>query len=200
MFTGIIEQMAELTATRQEGTNQRFTFRCPLANELHVDQSLAHDGICLTVVQVNPALGTYDVVAVEETLSRTTLGGIRMGSRVNVERSMRTDSRLDGHFVQGHVDSIGTVRELANREGSWVLRIGYPKAYTQLLVDKGSVAVNGVSLTVVSAYEDAFTVAIIPYTWEHTNLSDLREGGAVNLEFDVLGKYVARAMANRGSV
>jgi riboflavin synthase len=192
MFTGIIEAAGRIVATREEGSNRRLTIQAPLAPALKVDQSLAHNGACLTVEAVHPAQNQYEVVAIAETLQRTSLGGLREGHVVNLERSLRADARLDGHFVQGHVDGLGYVDRIESQDGSWLFRFRYPDDYAHLLVEKGAICVNGVSLTLVEAGAEHFSVAIIPYTYEHTNFHELAEGEAVNLEFDVLGKYVHR--------
>lgn len=190
MFTGIIEQTGVLQQVLHEGSNRRFTMKAALAAELHIDQSLAHDGVCLTVVAL--ADDSYDVVAVHETLVRSTMASWQQGRVVNLERCMRADARLDGHFVQGHVDATGVVHNIEDAQGSWLLRIHYLPQHAALLVEKGSVCVNGVSLTVFDVSQDAFSVAIIPYTYQHTNLGLLHPGQAVNLEFDILGKYIQR--------
>ncbi|MBD5289830.1 MAG: riboflavin synthase [Bacteroides sp.] len=196
MFSGIVEGMGEVVGLEREGTNVTFTLRCPFADELHIDQSLAHNGVCLTIV----ALGddnTYKVTAIDETLRRSNLGDLREGDRVNLERSMPVGGRLDGHIVQGHVDTTAECIDVKEEDGSWrytfrhifepeLARKGY------MTVDKGSVTVNGVSLTVCDPTNDTFSVAIIPYTHDHTNFADIRIGSKVNLEFDILGKYLAR--------
>ncbi|MBB4077838.1 riboflavin synthase [Lewinella aquimaris] len=191
MFTGIIEAAGEITAIEHDRNNVHFTVRSPISGELKIDQSLAHDGVCLTVV----ALGedTHTVTAIQETLQRTRLGDWQVGGTVNLERAMQAGARLDGHIVQGHVDTVGECTEVKESGGSWYFTFRY--ATEDLLVDKGSVCVNGVSLTVVEPTDDTFRVAIIPYTYEHTNFRDLRPGSQVNLEFDIIGKYIARQMA-----
>lgn len=193
MFTGIIETLGTVKAVATEGTNKRFTLHAAIAPELSVDQSVAHDGVCLTVETVDPTNKLYEVVAIEETLKRSNLGHWVPGTRVNLERCLRADARLDGHFVQGHVDATGQVQRMDVRDGSWHFYITYPQAYAHLVVEKGSIAVNGVSLTVAELSADWFAVAIIPYTYEHTTFRDLALEKRVNLEFDILGKYVARA-------
>lgn len=199
MFSGIVEEMAQVVDLRRDGTNVTFTLKCPFAGELHVDQSLAHNGVCLTVVSLNPD-GTYDVTAVDETLRRSNLGNLKPGDFVNVERSMRIDGRLDGHIVQGHVDTTAECVSVAEEDGSWRYTFRHDfdpvmAARGYMTVDKGSVTVNGVSLTVCDPTETGFSVAIIPYTHEHTNFRDLRPGDRVNLEFDIIGKYLARLKA-----
>ncbi len=195
MFTGIIETLGTITALSNEGTNRHFTVKSPLATELKVDQSVAHDGVCLTVVDVEGDL--YTVTAVEETLNRTNLGERKTGDRINLERCTKVGDRLDGHIVQGHVDTTARVQAIEERDGSWNLRFEHSVADHHLTVQKGSITVNGVSLTVVDAAPEGFSVTIIPYTWEHTGFHALSVGDAVNLEFDVVGKYVAEMMSRR---
>ncbi len=200
MFTGIIEALGTITGISASGTNRTFTLKTEFRDEdpIRVDQSIAHDGVCLTVTDVLSESGQtfgYQVTAVEETLSKTQLGSWQVGSRINVERCMRLGGRLDGHLVQGHVDTRGEVQEVELREGSWLIRFGFDPKYAELLVDRGSICVNGVSLTVAEAGNDWFAVTIIPYTWEHTNFHLLEAGSTVNLEFDILGKYLLRKHA-----
>jgi riboflavin synthase len=200
MFTGIVEFIATLESVTTQGSNRLFTLRAPLDEPIQVDQSIAHDGVCLTVTAVLPPEGDqirYAVTAVEETLKKSHLAQWQAGTRVNLERSMRTGARLDGHFVQGHVDTTGVVRQVDNVDGSWNYVFGFAPHFSHLLVDKGSVCINGVSLTVVEAGQDQFSVTIIPYTYEHTNFHALRPGDQVNLEFDILGKYIARIVAQQ---
>ncbi|MDP5172896.1 MAG: riboflavin synthase [Bacteroidia bacterium] len=197
MFTGIIEALGVIETVESEGSNRHFSIRTTFREEdpIRVDQSISHDGVCLTVTQILQHAGNeylYQVTAVEETLSKTQLGSWAAGRKVNVERCMRMGGRLDGHLVQGHVDTVGEIREIELREGSWLIRIGFPADFAELLVDRGSICVNGVSLTVVEAAQDSFTVTIIPFTWEHTDFHQLQVGDAVNLEFDILGKYLLR--------
>lgn len=190
MFTGIIEAPGTITAIEREHDNIHFTVASDISGELKVDQSLAHDGVCLTVTALGE--GTHTVTAVRETLDRTRLSEWRRGTLVNLERAMRAGGRLDGHIVQGHVDTVGTCTSVEESGGSWYYRFRYDS--DDLLVDKGSVCINGVSLTVVKPDDDSFSVAIIPYTHEHTNFQQLKEGMSVNLEFDIIGKYIARQM------
>jgi len=197
MFTGIIESVGRVTAVREEGTNRVLRFRVELdAEPIGIDQSIAHNGVCLTVTEIFTNAGTgekeYEVVAVQETLDKSNLGQLQVGDPVNVERCLKAGQRLDGHFVQGHVDTVGTVTKIEDRNGSWMISIGFPAAYAPLLVDKGSITVNGVSLTVVEAGRDEFSLTIIPYTWDHTDFHHHKVGDPVNLEFDVLGKYILR--------
>ncbi|MDX9750470.1 MAG: riboflavin synthase [Flavobacteriales bacterium] len=195
MFTGIVEQIGEVVAVHEQGTNRHFRMRAAMAPELRVDQSVAHDGVCLTVTAVED--GTYTVTAVEETLRRTTLGTWAPGRPVNLERSLRVGDRLDGHLVQGHVDSVTPCVGLADRDGSHAFTFALPMEADGLVVHKGSVCINGVSLTVAARDATTFTVAIIPYTLRHTNFHALRTGEPVNVEYDVLGRYVQRLMAGR---
>ncbi len=200
MFTGIIESLGKVIDLQQEGGNVNLTIQSSISSDLHIDQSLAHDGVCLTVVKLSGDVHT--VTAVEETLSRSNLAQLEAGSLINLERAMRPDGRLDGHIVQGHVDTIAEVTHIEDRDGSWNVHFRYEPTEDRLLVDKGSICVNGVSLTVVQPSEDRFSVAIIPYTWEHTNFHTLQSGHKVNLEFDILGKYIARyakLYSNRGT-
>jgi riboflavin synthase len=190
MFTGIIEATGQVLEAKTEGSNVHFTIESNISEELKIDQSVAHNGVCLTVVALSD--GTHTVTAVEETLKRSNLGDWSVGSAVNLERAMKADARLDGHLVQGHVDATGTCVEVDERDGSWYFRFRYKPGEERLLVDKGSVCINGVSLTVVEPKGDEFSVAIIPYTYEHTNFKTLKVGDAVNLEFDIIGKYIAR--------
>lgn len=187
--------MARVVAVQREGGNVHLTLSCPFAHELKIDQSVAHNGVCLTVVKTEG--DTYVVTAMRETLERSNLGQLRPGDRVNVERSMLMNGRLDGHIVQGHVDTTATVTAVDDADGSWIYTFDYAADAAMarrgyFTVDKGSVTVNGVSLTVCNPTDHGFQVAIIPYTHEHTNFADLRVGDKVNLEFDILGKYVAR--------
>lgn len=190
MFTGIIEALAQVEKIEKEGTNIHFTFSCPFTNELKIDQSVAHNGTCLTVVAID---GTqYTLTAIEETLVRTNLGLLAVGDVVNVERCTKVGSRLDGHIVQGHVDTVGTCVAIIENEGSSEYVFTYD--YDDVTVSKGSITVNGVSLTVVQSEDQLFSVHIIPYTIEHTNFHTLKVGSKVNLEFDIIGKYVKKMM------
>lgn len=196
MFSGIVEEAATVVAITDEDGNRHLTIRCSFADELTIDQSVAHNGVCLTVVALNPD-GTYTVTAIDETLRRSNLGALTEGSQVNLERSMRLDGRLDGHIVQGHVDCTALCESVREADGSHVFTFTYsvsPELERQgyFTVEKGSVTVNGVSLTVCDSAPGRFSVAIIPYTFQHTNFGILCPGERVNLEFDILGKYVAR--------
>ncbi|MBQ6038958.1 MAG: riboflavin synthase [Bacteroidaceae bacterium] len=197
MFSGIVESTAKLVALKRDRENIDFTFTCPFVNELKIDQSVSHNGVCLTVVSIEG--DTYVVTAMKETLDRSNLGLLEVGDEVNVERSMLLNARLDGHIVQGHVDETATCIAVEDADGSYYFTFKYPfdKEMAKLgymTVDKGSVAVNGVSLTVCNPMEDTFQVAIIPYTWENTNFHDIKVGTKVNLEFDIVGKYISRLM------
>jgi len=191
MFTGIIEGIGKIVEINDDRDNKSFTVKSNIASELKVDQSFSHDGVCLTVVEVNAKNSTYKVTAIKETLDRTSLANWQIGHEVNLERAMKADGRFDGHFVQGHVDTKGIVDEFYDANGSWMIFITYPDGIG-ITVNKGSITVNGVSLTVVDSFPNVFSVAIIPYTWENTNLSQLKKGSVVNLEFDIFGKYVQR--------
>ena len=195
MFSGIVEEFATVVKLVKEQENIHFTLTCSFVDELKIDQSIAHNGVCLTVVDIKD--NTYTVTAMRETLERSNLGSLAVGDKVNVERSMVMNGRLDGHIVQGHVDQTAECVELCDAEGSWYYTFRYKKdddmaAKGYLTVDKGSVTVNGVSLTVCNPTDDSFTVAIIPYTYEHTNFHTIKVGTRVNIEFDIIGKYIAR--------
>ncbi|WP_113653943.1 riboflavin synthase [Pedobacter namyangjuensis] len=195
MFTGIIETLGEIKNIVKEGTNIHFTVSSAISNELKVDQSVAHNGVCLTVVSL--ADGSHTVTAIEETLNKTSLGNLIVGSKVNLERCMQMNARLDGHIVQGHVDQTATCILVNELEGSWEYRFNYNASLGNVTVEKGSICVNGISLTVVNSQSNEFSVFIIPYTHEHTNLHEVKIGDTVNLEFDIIGKYVARLMGNK---
>lgn len=195
MFSGIVEEMATLVALRNDKENVDFTLTCSFTNELKIDQSVSHNGVCLTVVNIDG--DKYTVTAMKETLERSNLGLLKVGDKVNVERSMLMNGRLDGHIVQGHVDGTAKCIEMRDADGStyYTFQYAFDKAMAErgyFTVDKGSVTVNGISLTVCNPIEDAFTVAIIPYTHDNTNFCDIKEGSIVNIEFDILGKYIAR--------
>lgn len=192
MFTGIIETQAELKALKEEGSNIHFTFRSSVTPELKIDQSVAHNGVCLTVVAIE---GTdYVVTAIEETLKRTNLGELKPGDFVNLERCMPANGRFDGHIVQGHVDTTALCKQVKDLNGSWEYLFEYTPDSRHITVQKGSITINGVSLTVVESGENNFSVCIIPYTYEHTNFKHIKPGSKVNLEFDIVGKYVARLL------
>lgn len=198
MFSGIVEDAATVVAVKQNESNVDLTLKCAFSDELHIDQSVAHNGVCLTVVALNPD-NTYTVTAIRETLDRSNLGLLKAGDRVNLERSMLMNGRLDGHIVQGHVDCTAICAELREVYGSTYFRFDYNVAPEMarrgyVTVEKGSVTVNGVSLTVCNSQIDSFEVAIIPYTMEHTNFCRIKKGTRVNLEFDIIGKYLSRLM------
>ena len=190
MFTGIIESLGKIQNIEKEGTNVHFTIVSSISNELKIDQSLSHNGVCLTVTSQNSDCHT--VTAIEETLQKTNLGNWQVGNKVNLERAMIAGARLDGHLVQGHVDTTGICIGREDRDGSWFFTFQYKLTPQYILVNKGSICINGVSLTVVSPVNDTFSVAIIPYTFEHTTFQDIQIGSIVNLEFDIIGKYMAR--------
>lgn len=192
MFTGIIEATGVLRHSRQEGTNTHFAFESRISNQLKIDQSVSHNGVCLTVTAVEADL--HYVTAIEETLMKSNIGKLKPGMLVNLERCMLSNGRFDGHIVQGHVDQTAVVTGIADKNGSWVFEFQYDPSIGNLTVEKGSIAVNGVSLTCFNSREGAFSVAIIPYTYEHTNFGQLRVGDEVNLEFDIIGKYVKRLL------
>lgn len=196
MFTGIVEETAEVISARKQGGNLELRLRCSFTHELKVDQSVAHNGVCLTVVEIQG--NEYTVTAIDETLQRSNLGTLAEGDRVNLERCMPMNGRLDGHIVQGHVDTMATCTKVEEKDGSWEFHFAYAEQPEHITVPKGSITVNGVSLTVVHSGRNSFSVAIIPYTFEHTVFKFLNVGDKVNLEFDIVGKYVARLMEMQG--
>ena len=190
MFSGIVEETAKVVKLDKEQENLHITMECSFVNELKIDQSVSHNGVCLTVVKKTG--NTYTVTAVRETLEKSNLGLLSIGDKVNLERSLRIDSLLDGHLVQGHVDQTAVCIKVKEAEGSWYFTFEYDKAKGNITVEKGSVSVNGVSLTVVNSRDNSFQVAIIPYTYDVTNFHEIKAGTVVNLEFDVIGKYIAK--------
>lgn len=190
MFTGIVEGLATVRQVSAQGTNKEFWLQSPITPELKIDQSVAHNGVCLTVVELRD--DCYRVTAVAETLQKTTLDDWQAGDRVNLERSLRVGDRLDGHFVQGHVDAVAECIEKTELEGSWLFRFRFPPAFGPMVIEKGSICLNGVSLTVFNVGSSECTVTIIPYTFTHTTFGSLERGHRVNVEFDVLGKYFLR--------
>jgi riboflavin synthase len=190
MFTGIIEDLGKITNLKQINGNLNITVKSNFTNELKVDQSVAHDGVCLTVVKVSGS--EYTVTAIDETLNKTRIGHLKINDEINLERGMKLGERLDGHIVQGHVDQIGTCTDIHEANGSWVFRFDFDNTLGNVTIEKGSITINGVSLTVIDSKEAAFSVAIIPYTYSHTTFKYLNIGDTVNLEFDVIGKYVKR--------
>ena len=192
MFTGIIEAMGEIQSLTKEGSNVHIEIKSPITSELKIDQSIAHNGVCLTVVSIDGE--NYTVTAIKETLDKSNLGQLITGSSVNLERSMKLGERLDGHIVQGHVDQTAICTAINEADGSWYFTFEYDSKYQNITIERGSITVNGVSLTVVNSKENEFSVAIIPYTIENTNFNTFKIGSKVNLEFDVVGKYLKRLM------
>ena len=190
MFTGIIEALGQVLEVYESGTNKTFWIGSPLSHTFTVDQSIAHDGVCLTVEEVRE--NQHRVTAVQETLAKTALNQWTSGKTVNLEQSLLPSKRLDGHFVQGHVDTTGTCEKIKNRKGSYEFEFGFPKKFAPLVIEKGSISLNGISLTIWNVKKTSFQVAIIPYTFEHTSMQFLKEGDVVNLEFDMIGKYILR--------
>ncbi|NVN17151.1 riboflavin synthase [Muricauda sp. HICW] len=196
MFTGIIETLGKVEKLEKEGGNLHITVSSTITSELKIDQSVSHNGVCLTVVSIHA--DQYTVTAIEETLSKTNLGDLKVGEVVNLERAMLLGARLDGHIVQGHVDQTATCKSIEEKDGSWVYTFAYDSRLNNVTIEKGSITVDGVSLTVVDSKKDSFSVAIIPYTYEHTRFHTYKVGGTINLEFDVVGKYVSRLLELRG--
>ena len=192
MFTGIIETLGQVVELKKELDNLHITVSSPISSELKIDQSVAHNGVCLTVVGLEE--GRHTVTAIRETLDKTNLGQLQTGDLINLERCMQMNGRLDGHIVQGHVDQIAVCTSVEEENGSRLYTFRYDPSGGNVTVEKGSICVNGISLTVVNSQNDSFSVAIFPYTFEHTNLQNLKEGDTVNLEFDIIGKYIARLM------
>ena len=195
MFTGIIETLGEITKLEQDGSNLHITVNSAITQALKIDQSVAHNGVCLTVVSLDG--NTYTVTAIEETLQKSSLGNLSVGDKVNLERAMILGSRLDGHIVQGHVDQTGVCTSVEEKDGSWLFSFEYDASTKNPTIEKGSITIDGASLTVVDSDKHTFSVAIIPYTYEHTLFNFYEVGTVVNLEFDVIGKYVAKLMSNR---
>ncbi|MGM5469095.1 riboflavin synthase [Flavobacteriaceae bacterium LMO-SS05] len=195
MFTGIIEDLGVVTHLKQEGGNLSITIKSKISPELKIDQSVAHNGVCLTVTGI--INNEYTVIAIKETLSKTNLNALQLGDEVNLERAMKLGDRLDGHIVQGHIDQVGVCKSILNENGSWVYKFEYDSSAKNMTIEKGSITINGVSLTVVDSGVNSFKVAIIPYTFEHTNFKWIKEGTMVNLEFDVLGKYIQKLYESR---
>lgn len=195
MFTGIIESIGEVLQIENEQTNRTFRLSSPFADELKVDQSVSHNGVCLTVTKIDG--NQYWVTAIEETLDKTNLGLWKTGEKINLERCMPANGRFDGHIVQGHVDQTAVCASLSDQNGSWLIGFEFDSKTGNQTVHKGSICVNGVSLTVVESKPGYFSVAIIPYTWMHTNFNELKVGSVVNLEFDIVGKYIRQMVANQ---
>lgn len=190
MFSGIVEKMSQVVAMEEKGTNIIFTMKEDFNEPLYIDQSLSHNGVCLTVIHIDQTKREYKVEAIKESLERSNLGLLQIGDLVNQERCIKMDTRMDGHIVSGHVDCTGTIKNISDENGSWVFNIEYPKEHAALIIDKGSITINGISLTVIAVTDDTVSVALIPYTFEHTNLGQTAIGDVVNLEFDFMGKYV----------
>ncbi len=195
MFSGIIEFLGIVTSLKKEQSNLQITVKSSFVNELKIDQSISHNGVCLTVVDITGE--NYTVTAIDETLNKTNLGSLKIGDVINLERCLKLGDRLDGHIVQGHVDQTATCLNAEETNGSWAYTFEYDKSKNNVTVEKGSVCVNGVSLTVVNSQENSFSVCIIPYTHEHTNFKNIQKGTVVNLEFDILGKYISKLMLHK---
>lgn len=193
MFTGIIEATGTVKTVISNGSNKTFWIECKISPELKVDQSVSHSGVCLTVEEIRD--NCHRVTAIDETLRKTNIGKWVTGTPVNLERCLPVNGRLDGHFVQGHVDTIGTCLKRREKDGSWEFEFGFPGKFAELIIEKGSIAVNGISLTAFNVKKKSFTVAIIPFTFEHTNIHTIHKGDTVNLEFDILGKYLLRRLS-----
>ena len=192
MFTGIIENTGEVMTIVKDKSNLHITIKSDIASELKIDQSVAHNGVCLTVVNINKNTNCYTVTAIDETISKSNFKSIKINDKINLERAMKLGDRLDGHIVQGHVDQIGICKAIKNEDGSWVFTFEYDASTDNITIEKGSISINGVSLTVINSKNNQFSVAIIPYTFENTNFGKLKINDTVNLEFDVIGKYVAK--------
>jgi riboflavin synthase len=197
MFTGIIETTATITSIITQGTNKTFWLSSPISAEFTVDQSVSHNGVCLTVEEITH--GLHRVTAIDETLQKTNLGSWKEGSVINLERCMQMNGRLDGHIVQGHVDATALCANVIEKDGSWEFSFDTDKKFAGLMIEKGSISLNGISLTIFNVTESGFSVAIIPYTYTHTNMQHLQAGQTVNIEFDMIGKYVSRLMQLKGS-
>ncbi len=195
MFTGIIEAFGTVKSVRQEGSNKHFIIASPISSQLKIDQSVSHDGVCLTVVKVGS--DSHTVTAIDETLQKSNLGKLKQGDTINLERCMVANGRFDGHIVQGHVDQTGTVKSVQSANGSWLIDFEYDPSHGNVTVEKGSICVNGVSLTCFNSKTNGFTVAVIPYTYDHTNFKSLKAGDMVNLEFDIVGKYVKKLLGKQ---
>jgi riboflavin synthase len=193
MFTGIIESLGVVKEIDTEGSNKHFLFESDISDSLKIDQSVSHNGVCLTVTEVGAK--THTVTAIQETLLKSSLGNLRIGDVVNLERCMLNNGRFDGHIVQGHVDQTGVVSSIQEADGSWLFSFDYDPSLGNVTVEKGSISINGISLTCFNSHDNGFTVAIIPYTYEHTNFHNLKVGDTVNLEFDIIGKYVKRLLS-----
>jgi riboflavin synthase len=195
MFTGIVEATGKIVEILENGTNKTFWVESPLSAEFKIDQSVSHSGVCLTVEEVKGSM--HRVTAIEETLEKTNLAQWTTGSVVNIERCLPFNGRLDGHFVQGHVDSTGICLHKTDKQGSWEFEIGFPEQFAALVIEKGSISLNGISLTIFNVTRNSFTVAIIPYTYDNTDIHSVNEGSVINLEFDLIGKYILRKLSLR---
>lgn len=193
MFTGIVESSGIVKEVISNGSNRTFWIESPISHELKVDQSVSHSGVCLTVEELNG--NAHRVTAIKETLEKTNLGGWSAGTLVNLERSLQLGDRLDGHIVQGHIDAVAICKKMVEKDGSWEYTFEFPKKFASLIIEKGSIAINGISLTAFNVKRKIFTVAIIPYTFEHTNIKKVIKGSKVNLEFDMIGKYLLRKLS-----
>jgi riboflavin synthase len=196
MFTGIIEQLGTIQSIQKSDANITFGISSSMATQLKIDQSVAHNGVCLTVVDIQE--NTHYVTAIWETLQKTNLQHWQINDSINLERAMIANARLDGHFVQGHVDAVGKCTSVVDQDGSWLYKIAFPEKYAALIIEKGSICLNGISLTCFAVSNNSFAVAIIPYTYEHTNMHHLQAGDDVNIEFDILGKYILRMQEVKG--
>ncbi len=192
MFTGIIEELGKIVNLKSDKENIHLTVKSNISSDLKIDQSLAHNGVCLTVVDLNK--DTHTVTAIKETIDKSNIGHLRIGDKINLERAMKLGARLDGHIVQGHVDQLGKCIAIEEADGSWVFTFNYEDTFDNLTIEKGSVTINGVSLTVINSKKNSFSVAIIPFTFENTNFGSIKVNDYVNLEFDVIGKYVAKLL------
>ncbi|MBI2271789.1 MAG: riboflavin synthase [Bacteroidetes bacterium] len=197
MFTGIIEALGKIVSLKKEGGNLHITVSSPISSGLKVDQSVAHNGVCLTVVSTDASSQTHTITAIQETLSKTNLGSVKIGDTINLERSLKVGDRLDGHIVQGHVDTTAICEKTEEQNGSKIFTFIYPESERQITVEKGSVCVNGISLTVIHSQDHRFSVAIIPYTYDNTTFKTLKAGDTVNIEFDILGKYAAKMLSRQ---
>lgn len=197
MFTGIIEVLGKVVSLKKEGGNLYITVSSDISTELKIDQSVAHSGVCLTVVATDAPSKTHTIAAIQETLSKTNLGSLKVGDVLNLERCLKVGDRLDGHIVQGHVDTTAICEKIEEQNGSKVFTFKYPQSEKQITVEKGSVCVNGISLTVINSQDHRFSVAIIPYTYDHTTFKTLKVGETVNIEFDILGKYVTKMLSRQ---
>ena len=193
MFTGIIETIGIVKSATEVGSNKSFWIESEISKELVIDQSISHNGVCLTVEEINE--NSHRITAIEETLKKTNLSTWEVGDFVNLERSLKTDSRLDGHFVQGHVDATATCKDKLEKQGSWEYEFSFPKKFAELIIEKGSVCINGISLTAYHVKKKSFKTAIIPYTYQHTNIKSVQKSDLVNIEFDLMGKYILRRLS-----